>query len=317
MLYRHSNRLEEQAVTTTLSTIRTATCAAALLLIATVARAQTSALTVHNDVTPPESVLQSLDLTTGDLAPIGVLGPTDPVWDLALLPSGELVGVDRDCGLFVGIDPLTGDAAVVGDLGIDHPEPIFVSDLAADACGRLWMICATVGAPPERDYFLYRIDTATGAAEPYGLLPEQVPGLAAAGEMLYGFDAAFGNVHRILTLDPVTMTVTEIAEVDDLLGWASAAIDFDDQGDLVSLGEFFSPTPPPGPQAIVRIRLSGEVTSSPVSLGPAMRVNGLAVTPPAGECLAPLAIPTASAGGLAALVILLGAAGSILVLRRS
>lgn len=298
------------------STIRIAAGALALLVPAA-AGAQT-ALTIDNSAGGGQRELESLDLATGELTPIGQFTlPPDlfGVGAIALLRTGELVGVDDLCGVLLQIDPSTGETTVVSSLGIQHPQQLATTGLAADACGVLWLVCDETGSP--FDSYLYRIDAATGAAEPGGPLPEPIDGLAAAGGLLYAlqFQAFLGT--RLLSIDPLTLALAEIAVVEELSFWTTYALDFAPGGELVALGRFVPLFPTVTPQTVVGLSLAGEITSPPVNLE-FDEVRGLAVAPPADECLAgALAIPAASPVGLAALALLLAAAGAGVLLRRS
>ena len=299
------------------STIRIAACALALLAPAGAARAQT-ALTIDNFGPGGQRELESLDLATGELTPIGPFTlPPDlfGVQAITFLRTGELVGVDDLCGVLLQIDPATGQTTVVASLGIQHPQQLRTVGLAADACGGLWLTCEETGAP--FGSFLYRIDPATGAAELRGTLPEPIGGLAAAGGLLYGLQFQFFPGARLLSLDPQTLEMSEVAVVEDLFAWATYALDVGPGGELIALGRFVPLFPTPTPEMVVGLNLAGEVTSPPVALE-ADEVQGLAVAPPAGECLAgAVAIPAVSSLGLAALAVILAAAGAAVLLRRS
>ena len=292
------------------STIRTTAYLLLLAMTAPAARAQTSALTVEQD---GERTLRILDLATGALTTIGPIelppgqfGPTA----ITYLPSGELVGVSSSCETLVSIDPETAVTTVIGDLGADPMPPLSNNvGLAADACGRLWMVCGLA---------LYQVDVATGQAVLRGPLPVYILGLAAAGGLLYGFDSiAYPDNPHLMSLDPATLDLTTVAEVEGLVAWVTYSLDIDDAGELVTLGKVFPPIPIILPQETVHVSLSGEIVSPRVEVLYDGTVRGLALGPPAGECLGgALPIPTASGSGLAFLAVLIAAAGAILVSRR-
>jgi hypothetical protein len=77
------------------------------------------------------------------------------------MPSGELLAVDFFARELLRVDPAIAQGTVIGALGIDQPS-VFIIDLEADACGRLWL---TVNVSPGQQYLLYQVDPATGAAE--------------------------------------------------------------------------------------------------------------------------------------------------------
>jgi len=289
-----------------------AVCALPLLLVAAAAAAQTTGLTIRHFEGGAE--LYSLDLATADLTPIGPLGlPGGQVEALAFLPSGALVAVEGAAGELHGVDPATGEATLIGGLGIG---PVDVGDLTADACGRLWMVTE---APPEGGGTseLYTIDPATGAAELRGVLPSPVHGLAAAGEAVFTvLENHFVEAPRIVRLDPETLALTDVGALDDFSGLLTLTLDFDDEGALVDLGVIIVPiTAPPFP-IIIRSDLGGGIVST---VSHPIILTTLAASPPPGFCGVPppQAIPAVSAGGMAALAILLAAGGAILVGRRA
>lgn len=274
------------------------------------AAAQTSALTAINY--GPERGLHRIDLVTGELTPVGPLGlPAGRMDALAFLPSGELMAVDI-AGDLLRIDPVTGQGTVIGSLGL---EPLFgfYLDLAADACGWLWM--TALPGPKYESYALYRIDPATGAAELRGTLPMPVEQLAARGNQLYGLVNNPGENPRIVEVDPELLTLTEIAELDGLSDASTYALDFDSGGDLLGLAFGFVPIPVPPPTFVFRTDLAGNLEPF-VPLGSfSYPLQGLAVARPAGACSggAPFAIPALSPVGLLVLVGGLAAAGGLLL----
>lgn len=298
------------------STIRTtASTVAFLVLTATVAGAQTTALTIGFETGAP--VLESLDYSTGELTPIGPLGLPDlHSVALAFLPSGDLVAVAGSAGELLSVDPATGQATVIGPLGID---PVGFPDLAADACGRLWMLAF----PPENggagEPLLFQIDPTTGAAEPKGTLPLPTAGIAANGEQLYSLleEHPTEGVKRILLIDPETLALVEVTEVPHILvgSFVTFALDFDHQADLIDLGVFVPGiTAPPWP-SVRRMSLSGELE---LEASPADFRRALAIAPPGGACFGgtALPIPAVSRSGLFVLALFIALGGAVLVWRR-
>jgi hypothetical protein len=275
--------------------------------------AQPAGVTITHEAEGP--VLQRVDLETGELDPIGPLGlPGRVIVAVAFLPSGELVGVDSAQDELVRIDPESGQGTVVGALGVDWNLEDNPADLAADACGRLWMIRPALDQLSSE---LYRLDPLTGAAESHGTFSPAVFGLAAAGETLYGIAELGVEDPRLVSLDPLTSTVVEVAVIEGLSFFRTRSLDFRGDLELVDYGWRFAPVPVPPLQTTVRFDLTGEVghvithPSDPARLG-------LAVAPPPGQCVggSPLPIPTASPLGLAALALGLAAAGALTLARR-
>lgn len=297
-------------------TVRTIVSAVVyLILTAAAAAAQTTALTLGFETGAP--VLESLDYSTGELTSIGPLGfPDLHSVALAFLPSGDLVAVAGSSRELLHVDPTTGQATVIGPLGID---PVVFPDLAADACGRLWMLAFPPQSGGAGEPLLFQIDPTTGAAEPRGALSLPTAGIAANGERLYSFleNSSTHGVARILRVDPETLELVEVAEVpDDLIeSFLTFALDFDRQVDLIDLG-LLRPghTAPPSP-SVRRMSLSGELE---LEASPAVFRTALAIAPPAGACFggAALPIPAVSRGGLFVLALLVALGGAVLVSRR-
>jgi hypothetical protein len=128
--------------------------------------------------------LYSVELTTGDMHPIGNTG--FEVVALAISPDHGLFGVESK-GRLLTLDPSTGQSSVVGPLGVS--VTIRDTDLAFDGHGQLWMLA---------DRFLYTVDTQTGAAT--AALGPQIPGIGLAwyGSQMYTAD------DRLYLVDPTT-----------------------------------------------------------------------------------------------------------------
>lgn len=280
--------------------------------IAPVARAEIDAFTVRHHTEIP--ALYGIDLTSGEVQEIGSFNLPDLLVTrgLAYLPSGELMSISVT-GALVRVDPGTGEATPVGNLGTTfYPYSL---DLAADACGRLWMLVAAGPTPSE----LWRIDPATGSGEAVGVLPQAVYGLAATGETLYGLvRSSTPEEADIVRIDPEALTLTPVATLGDWPYLDPLDLDFDSEGGMISLGSIPPPIPVPVVHQLVqRFDLAGNPGPS---LGPAGFGAGFAVAPPPGHCLsgAPLAVPTLTPLGAIALGLLLATAGTaVLRWRRS
>jgi len=129
--------------------------------------------------------LYTVRVATGQL---GLVGDTGfEIAALALSPSNVLFAVEDVTDQLLVVDRATGQAAMVGPLGIDIL--IHGTDLSFDRQGQLWML---VGQR------LYRIDIESGAATTE--LDVDLPGLgiAWAGSQLYTAD------DRLYIVDPAT-----------------------------------------------------------------------------------------------------------------
>jgi hypothetical protein len=268
-------------------------------------------LTVRHHTAGPS--LHAIDLTSGEVTEIGSFGLPDleAMRALAFLPSGELASISVT-GALVRVDPATGQATLVGNLGTTfYPYNL---ELAADACGRLWMVAGAGGAIPHE---LWRIDPTTGTGESLGELAEPVTGLAAYGETLYGLVVnPTCEGADLVRIDPESLSVTHVATLTawTCTGIDSHHVDFDAEGELLDLGGI--PPPPLVAQLIQRFDLAG---NHGPTLGPVVFFGvGLAASPSRGSCSTaePLAVPTVSTLGAAGLTLLLAATGILVLLRR-
>jgi hypothetical protein len=78
-----------------------------------------------------------------------------PVCAIEFSRDGALYGVNPYADALVKIDPTTGDMETVGPLGVDAPWPTFLDE---DDDGQLWMLITDSATQ------LYTIDRSTGAA---------------------------------------------------------------------------------------------------------------------------------------------------------
>lgn len=117
-------------------------------------------------------LLFEADLATGQLSPIGTDGDLGaPITDIAAW-GDDLYGIGQgldangnsDSPRLYSIDPATGTAEVIGELGPDA-SPYANAGLAFDAEGQLWaMTDRRDGGNPNLPSEILRIDTATGLA---------------------------------------------------------------------------------------------------------------------------------------------------------
>lgn len=148
------------------------------------------AFVVVQDADGSPSILNSLNLVTGELTPVGDIGFR--VTALAFSKTGVLFGVDPELDVLVRIDPSKGVGMAVGPLGIDIGDRRG-SDLTFDDDDLLWMMAAEEGVTG-----LYQIDQHTGFAE--WSAPVEAPfgrALAAEGDRLYAANFFLGVINAV------------------------------------------------------------------------------------------------------------------------
>ncbi len=251
-------------------------------------------------------VVLRVDLETGAFVELGSYGiPGSSGGPLAFHPSGTLYALDEERRDLLTVDPVTGAATVVGNLGV----PLFgPTDLTADACGRLWLNGYLLNQPALQS--LYLIDPATGLATPTVRPSLFVAGLAARSEELLALSLL--SPSRVVRIDRSTGEVTDHLLFDADVSAHVTGIDYGLAGDLWVIGNTL-PMEPPTPLAF-RVTPSGAVEFTPFDV----LATGLAIAPPSGGCTSgpALAVPAASSVGLAALALMLAAAGSLALRRR-
>lgn len=252
---------------------------------------------------PDGTTLTAFDLTTGTevesvTLEYGLL-PDDVTWSA----TGELLATSG--GELVAIDPGTGavETLTVLDLGDE-----LLMGLAEDACGRLFV--SLIALDPNR-LEIQRLDPTTGATETVVTLEPQLTGpLAARGRYLYVLYGSETHGLVVLQIDPDSGATFEHTVAPFSVGLG--LLDFDPDGNLWHAARPPVVLPPP-PPPVVRIDLAtGAVAEFPgVYLAPG------AITPAGGACggVSALPIPAASPVGLAALALLLAAAGTAALAR--
>ncbi len=223
---------------------RAAALAVLAALCATSAVARTSAVTLTSD-SLLETTLHQLDLATGDLAPIGTVGPGQrsilAVWTAAGVPSGLQAWVTVD-GLdgpdLVRADLLTGETEVIGSFGLPGAGG---GGLAFHPSGALFAIDFPAGR-------LLTVDPATGAADVVGTLGidlDYYPSFTAdACGRLWLLNYPLGEGPMLHEIDPASGVATPgVPLAEQILGLAA-------RGETL-VGIVFNP--PPAVSRLVRI----------------------------------------------------------------
>ncbi len=249
--------------------------------------------------------LHTIDLATGATQPVGVTGSA--IKALAFDFGGGLWGVGGDTptsDLLVRIDPDTGAPGIVGPLGVVTLR----ADLAFSGVGELWMIA---------DDSLYAVDLLTGAATWIATSADGLEGVAAIGGELISVAGPFLD-WDLVEVDKATGETTTIAELSGFNLSHFEALGFDrGSGDLWISGAAILPITPMVPYThLFRVAdLDSGVAEFEFAYDP---LSGffypslaLPVAPPTVE------IPTLSPAGVAALALVLAAAGLAAVRRRS
>ncbi len=174
-----------------------------------------TAYTVSDFTGGVDDFLYQIDLNTGALTQIGVIGFAN-VEVLSFGPGGVLYGMDDDNpnNYLITINLNTGAGSIVG--------PSFnLSDggIAFDSAGNLW---GTSG----NDNGLFSIEPATGAATFIGAT-QDIQGLTASGTTLYGIDDD-NNALCSMNLPSPTCTVIGALSFDP----DGSGLDFDCAGNL-------------------------------------------------------------------------------------
>jgi hypothetical protein len=252
-----------------------------------------------------ESGLLQIDMATGDVSEIGAITPEIGINSLAFGPDGTLYGIGNNLagGAHLAVvDPATGASTVLVELMLADPSSLFEA-MTADACGRLWAegLLGVHGGGLRKS--IIAIDPASGEVQEVfsGPFSGGPSGLAASGETL--FTVHFGVLS---VLDPATGDITPIGGTS----LPDADLDFAPDGFLWGAG---GPIPLPVPDPWGRtFRVDPQTGQLEVVAENRQHIyGGGAIGPPPGACggNTPPAIPSASPLGLAALAVLLAAAG--------
>jgi hypothetical protein len=226
--------------------------------------------------------LYRIDLATGQLTSIGPIGFSD-VEGLAFSTNGILYGVADAAAssgsalsdVLVRINTSTGAGTLVGPLtGLAGVGPSGNLDygLAATCDGRLWMSSDTTSQ-------LWEVSPSSGGARFVGNLGQQVSGLAARGDQLYG--VTVGQTPSLLRIDLASGATSMVGPlgvggiVDD------AGLDFDVSGALWAVLD-----PEPTDEGFSRVARVNSTTGQGTVIATAnilVGLEGMAISPP-GFC---------------------------------
>jgi hypothetical protein len=169
-----------------------------------------------------DDILYSIDLQTGKATKIGSAAGFEDVESLTFDPGcKKLYGVDDESDKLVTCDVESGTCSEVGPLGVNITD----TGLAWGADGNLYMSTDA----PKKPVSFYKIDPETGAATVVGDQGQEVTGLAANKDGVYGLggDGA-SNLVRIDTRDGHALAIGPLKTVVLVDG----GLDFDADGTL-------------------------------------------------------------------------------------
>lgn len=256
-----------------------------------------------------DDVLFAIDLKTGQATPIGPTGFEDVEGLTFDRACKTLYAVDDVTDRLLTCDVETGACRQVGNLGVDITDTglAFGSDL------QLYMSTDA----PKNPFVLYRVDAATGAATAIGEPGQEITGLAANIDGLFGLGG--DSRSNLVQINPVTGAAEPIGPLGTVEP-RDGGLDFDADGVLWGIEDaglrnpsrVFTVDPETGAATVVAaVHLEdGSVIGG---------FEGLAVKE--GVCSvviqggAPQQIPTLGEWGLAALAALVTGAG-LFVIRR-
>lgn len=291
----------------------------AILSAATGANAQTVGYAAGYDT------LYRVTLETGAATAVGRFGsvaggggmvPISDVEGLAFSPRGELYAVSDARDLLVKVDPTTGQATVVGSLGLrgqgGNQFDNLDFGLAFTCDGRLWL-----SSDVSRQ--LWRVDPASGATTLVGKIDQPISGLASWNGELYGIGVF--DRHNVYRIDTTTAQATLVASLGTNFTVYDAGADFDPQGRLwITLDSL---APPEGLPSVYREELSrvdianGTIDARLITgIGSGINIvqmEALAIAPPScgngGGIAATNAVPTQSPWALALMALALAGLG--------
>ncbi|HYG61677.1 MAG TPA: DUF4394 domain-containing protein [Thermoanaerobaculia bacterium] len=255
-------------------------------------------------------VLYAINLATGAAAPLGPTGFGD-VESLAFNPDcSTLYAVDDVKDRLITCSTATGACTAVGALGVDVTD----TGLAFTSNGGLFM---STDAPKNPSNF-YRLDPATGRATLIGVQGQEVTGLAANRNGLFGLGGDGRN--NLVRIDPRTGRATQVGSLG-AVATPDGGIDFDARGVLYGITDGGStPNSPSQIFTVNPVTGAAQVVANVTSGGQTINgFEGLAIDDGICSVLIPKAAaidaPTASEWALGSLAIALAFAG-VFVLRR-
>ncbi|MEO7063202.1 MAG: hypothetical protein ABI082_05420 [Dokdonella sp.] len=188
--------------------------------------------------------LYRIDLSARTATAIGSAGfyggvPIANISGLTTTANGTLYAAAGASKLFVGIDPATGQAHVIGSLnsagqGSGQFNALDLG-MASDCDGTLWLASGTLKQ-------LWKVDPATGATSLVGSTGAPIAGLVSHAGALYG--SGSGGDHGFYRIDKKTAAATLIgdfgAAASSILN--SVAMSFAPDGTLWAVLNYVPPT---------------------------------------------------------------------------
>ncbi len=188
--------------------------------------------------------LYRIDLTARTATAIGPAGlyggtPIANISGLTTAANGNLYAAAGASKLFIGIDPKTGQASVIGSLnsagqGSGQFNALDLG-MASDCDGILWMSSGTLKQ-------LWKVDPTTGATSLVGSTGAPIAGLVSRAGLLYG--SGSGGDHGFYRIDKKTGAATLIgdfgAAASSILN--SVAMSFAPDGTLWAVLNYVPPT---------------------------------------------------------------------------
>jgi hypothetical protein len=188
--------------------------------------------------------LYRIDLTTHEATRVGAAGRYSGqiignISGLSATSEDAFYAISGAIKVLVRVDPDSGQAVVVGDLGLTgqgDPSRNDALDLnmAAGCGGTLWLSSAFANK-------LWSVDPATGAARLVGSTGHALTGLVARGERLYG--AGGKGYNTFYRVDPATGAATAIGAFGgEVTRWVnSISMSFDEAGTLWAVINYVPP----------------------------------------------------------------------------
>jgi len=188
--------------------------------------------------------LYRVDLTTHEATKVGAAGRyagqiIGNISGLTTTADGALYAAAGGFKLLIGIDPESGQATVIGDLGLNGQGDPGRNDaldlnMAAGCSDTLWLSSAVANK-------LWTVDRATGAARLVGSTGHALTGIVARGEQLYGAGGKGDNT--FYSVDPSTGAATAIGTFGSgVTRWVnSISMSFDEAGTLWAVINYVPP----------------------------------------------------------------------------
>jgi hypothetical protein len=188
--------------------------------------------------------LYRVDLATHQATTVGAAGRYSGqiignISGLSTTADGALYAAAGGFKVLVRIDPDSGQATVIGDLGLNGQGDPTRNDaldlnMAAGCGGALWLSSAVANK-------LWTVDRATGATRLVGATGHALTGIVARGEQLYGAGGKGDNT--FYRVDPGTGAATAIGSFGPgVTRWVnSISMSFDEVGTLWAVINYVPP----------------------------------------------------------------------------